>query len=340
MEDDGTCDEVKKRALKRLFRPDKDGALTLLAFVHSCDSLYRRLRYFLATVNNSASLDKVLEDLLNGVYYFILGLFLLSLLKYNAWSILLSLTSLLVSFSFAFGQTVSRFVQGIILIAMTRPFDLGDRIFLTSSGEVEKGLENAQNGWFVEDITVSSTKLRFARTGEVAYLSNHVLADMRIYNANRSPRACVVIQQILHISVLEKDNLKKFEESLHKFVKERPRQWVEVLTVCVMSVQSDLEQVNLNLGFRHCDSWQSCPRIYTHRAELLQYIQDTAKKLQVAFEVPPPRRILYFAGELDEGAIEGEEGFRRDLLRPQNVRKTSGSERAVSLPSPLSEMGM
>ena len=58
-QDDETYDDVKKRAVRRLFHPDKDGLLTNVAFVQSCDALYRRLRYFLATVNNSASLDKV-----------------------------------------------------------------------------------------------------------------------------------------------------------------------------------------------------------------------------------------------------------------------------------------
>ena len=335
LEENDTYDEVKKRALRRLIHPDKDGALTPLAFVQSCDSLYRRLRYFLATVNNSASLDKVLENLLNALYYFILGLFLLSLLKYNAWSLLLSLTSLLVSFSFAFGQTVSRFVQGIILIAMTRPFDLGDRIFLTSAGEIEKGTENSQNGWFVEDITISSTKLRFARTGEVAYLSNHVLTDMRIYNANRSPNATVFIQHVLHIAILDKDNLKKFKQAMMKFVKERPRQWIELSAICVVRVDSDMEQVSLNLSFRHRESWQSCPRVYMHRAELLQYIHDTGRKLRVVFETPPPRRVLYYGGDLDKGAVVEEEGHRKDLLSPQNVREPlTGHHRAASLPLP------
>ena len=63
---------------------------------------------------------------------------------------------------------------------------------------------------------------------------------------------------MLHIAILDKDNLKKFEEALRKFVKERPRWWVELLTVCVAKVDYDAEQVLLNLSIRHRDSWQSC----------------------------------------------------------------------------------
>ena len=233
LEEDDSFDEVKNSALRRVFHPDADNKLTLIAFVQSCDSLYRRLRFFLATVENSASLDNVLENVVNCLYYFVLALFLMSLLNYNAWSLLLSMTSLLVSFSFAFGQTVSKYVQGIILIAITRPFDLGDRIFLTPASDVERNFENVATSYFVEDITLSTTKLRYARTGEIAYLSNYLLADMRIYNCNRSPNASVVILQMLHISILDRDNLAQFEKALRRFVDERPRTWVEVLMVSV-----------------------------------------------------------------------------------------------------------
>ena len=166
---------------------------------------------------------------------------------------------------------------------------------------------------------------------------------MRIYNANRSPQATVVIQPILHIAVLDKDNLKKFEERLRKFVKERPRMWVELSMVCVVKIDSDMEQVFLNLVFKHRDSWQSCARIYMHKAELLTYIQHTCKKLQIVFETPAPRRVLYYGGHLDEGAVDGEgDNHRKDLLRPQNVRSQSFSHERThsssSVPSPLAQM--
>eukprot|EP00977_Amphora_coffeiformis_P011524 scaffold2767_cov177-Amphora_coffeaeformis.AAC.98 len=345
LQDDESYDVVKKRAIRRLFHPDKDGSLTMLAFVQSCDTLYRRLRYFVATVNNSASLDNVLENVFNSFFYFVLALLLLSLMNFNAWSLLVSMTSLLVSFSFAFGNTVSKYVQGVILIAVTRPFDLGDRIFLTSVGDVEKGFENAQNGWFVEDITLSATKLRFARTGEIAYLANNLLADMRIYNANRSPNANVVLIQMFHISILDKDNLKKFEEALRKFVEDRPRMWVELSLVVLVRIDNDMEQVFVQFVFRHRDSWQNVGRIYVHKAELLRFIQDTSKRLKIIFESPPPRRVLYYGGDLDQGAIVGEEDHRKDLLRAQNVRSNSGgfSHRPTastgSLPPPYNQMG-
>jgi hypothetical protein len=140
VQDDGNTTDPKKRAaLRKLFRPDAEESLSLLMFVTSCDSVYRRLRYFRASVENGTILDQTLEGIFRGFYYLVLSLVLLSILQVNVWSLLLSITSLLVSLSFAFGNVASSYVQGIMLITVSRPFDLGDRIFLMSPGTPETG---------------------------------------------------------------------------------------------------------------------------------------------------------------------------------------------------------
>lgn len=147
-DDDGAVDQAKRSAIRRLFRPDASDELTHLAFIQSCDSVYKRLRYFRASVDNASVIDNVLEGIVNGFFYFVLALILLSLLQFNPWTLLVSITSLLVSVSFALGPSVSKYVEGVLLIAVRRyvcivcrrigrhliasrrPYDLGDRIFM------------------------------------------------------------------------------------------------------------------------------------------------------------------------------------------------------------------
>lgn len=330
LREDDTYDPIKRKSLRRIFQPDVNNTLTLLQFVQSCDTIYRRLRYFLATVNNSAALDKVLENVFNCLYIFVMALFLLSLMNYNAWSLLVSMTSLLVSFSFAFGQTVSSYVQGIILIAVTRPFDLGDRIFLTPASDVPKELENAAHSYFVEDITLSTTKLRYAKTGEVAYLGNHLMADMKIYNGNRSPNATITFPHMFHIAILEKERMGLFEKSLSDYVRQHPRRWVSMLLFRVDKIDNDMEQVFLQMSFQHRESWQNAPRVFLHRSDLILFIYETARRMKVAFESPPPRRVIYHGGDLDQGTVESEADHRTDLLRPANVITNSSRQRSAS----------
>jgi Mechanosensitive ion channel len=58
--------------------------------------------------------------------------------------------------------------------------------------------------WFVEDINLSTTTLRFARTNEVSTVNSYAIAGSKIINCNRSPGALVVFNIILHVSYIPK----------------------------------------------------------------------------------------------------------------------------------------
>jgi len=147
-DDFGATDETKMKRLKRLFPPDASNELSLLAFCQSCDAVYKKLRFFRASVSNSSAIDTALEGIVDGVFWFVLSLLLLSIMNFNPWPILVSITSLLVSVSFALGSSVSKYVEGVLLIAVRRPFDLGDRIIISEASQVDT--TNAGLSWFVE----------------------------------------------------------------------------------------------------------------------------------------------------------------------------------------------
>jgi hypothetical protein len=109
--EDGTEDKVKKRAIRNLFRPDADGHLSLLSFVQSCDTVYRRIRYFRASVGNASVIDHVLESIIDIVFYFCLGLIVMSLLNFNPWPLLVSMSTLMVAGSFAIGPTCAKAIE-------------------------------------------------------------------------------------------------------------------------------------------------------------------------------------------------------------------------------------
>ena len=127
LEDDGVTENLaKKRKIRKLFTPDRSGGLPLLAFIQAVDKAYKRLVFLRASLKNSYLLDGVLERLANGLFYFVLVLFVSSLMELNPWALMVSFTSILVSVSFALGSSLSRYVEGVLLIAVRRPFDLGE----------------------------------------------------------------------------------------------------------------------------------------------------------------------------------------------------------------------
>jgi hypothetical protein len=109
--DDGSEDQEKKTLLKYLFRADARGDITIIAFVQSCDFVYRQLRYFRASVGNAKVIDKQAEIIINAAFRFLLFLFIISMLKFNPWTLLVSMSTLLVTASFAVGPSCAKAIE-------------------------------------------------------------------------------------------------------------------------------------------------------------------------------------------------------------------------------------
>jgi len=73
----------KTNALRRLFRPNSEDVVTELAFVSSCDAVYRRLRYFYASVANAVVLDSLIMRFFDIALGIVVLLAVLLILRFN-----------------------------------------------------------------------------------------------------------------------------------------------------------------------------------------------------------------------------------------------------------------
>ena len=171
----------KAKALIKLFRPERSGFLTKLDFVSSIDDVYKDLRLFRASLANSSSIDDVFAMFINLFFYIVQVLIVLVILGYRQWGPIGSAFAFFFSFAFMFGPASSKLFEGILLIFVRRPYDIGDKISLS---EPNKDTNTAGSSmWFVENVTVFTTTVRYASTNEVATYSNGSLARLRIANA-------------------------------------------------------------------------------------------------------------------------------------------------------------
>lgn len=111
LNDDGAEEKLRKRAYGNLLKPDFQNNVNIVSFVQCCDNVYKKLRYFRASVGNSSVIDHVLENIIDGVFYFALGLIVLDLLNLNPWPLLVSTSTLLVAGSFAVGPSCAKAVE-------------------------------------------------------------------------------------------------------------------------------------------------------------------------------------------------------------------------------------
>ena len=317
LDKDGKEDVAKLNFLRKRFRPDAANNLSLFAFVQSCDTIYKKLRFFKASFDNASVISNVLERIINALFFFLLLLVLLALVKVNPSTVLLPATSVLVSLSFALGASISKYVEGIFLIAVRRPYDLGDRIFFSAAEGLLPEPSVTSKSWFVEDISLTTTTLRYSRTNEVSTVPNWAIASSRIVNCNKSQLAAIFIEQNMHVSILDDGNLTAFRAKLDQYVSDRPRHWHSVSSCRHVDFDAASEKVRMVISVRHRNSWQDASRIKTHRADLARFVHDISKAMNIHYDEPPPQQVLYYGGALREGGLTN--GYKRDLLGASNI---------------------
>ena len=223
--------------LIRLFRPDRDGKISLLDFVKSVDSVYKEARLLRASVRNSEKIDRAFENAINVVFYLMVACVVLSQIGFDPLALFLSLSSIILAFAFMIGSASSKMFEGWLFILLRRPYDIGDRIHV-SDPESDTSA-NGSAGWIVKDVNLFSTTAIFATTNERATLSNGSLANSRIINMARSPNAVGYIYFKFATGV-PYERVQIFEKALTQFIKDRPREWVGILGFRATQVMADL----------------------------------------------------------------------------------------------------
>jgi small-conductance mechanosensitive channel len=168
-DDDGELNEERAQLFLKVFMPDKDDNITQLAFVQNVDTVYKNLKFLRASIMNSSKIDSVLEDVFDVAFYAILTIIIMTLLGLNPWPLLVSFSTVLVSFAFAFGPSAAKWIEGTLMIAVRRPYgellkvridiiefhhilslhlaDIGDRITLISGDSIT--IPTSSDAWLV-----------------------------------------------------------------------------------------------------------------------------------------------------------------------------------------------
>lgn len=113
----GALDEARVTDLIRVFRPDADGNVTLLDFARSVDVVYKDLRMLRASITNSQKIDRSIKTVINIVFYGILVVVILSQTGYDPLQIFLSLSGIVIAFSFMIRGASSAYfeVSGLLV---------------------------------------------------------------------------------------------------------------------------------------------------------------------------------------------------------------------------------
>eukprot|EP00814_Leptocylindrus_danicus_P010449 CAMPEP_0116027486 /NCGR_PEP_ID=MMETSP0321-20121206/14680_1 /TAXON_ID=163516 /ORGANISM="Leptocylindrus danicus var. danicus, Strain B650" /LENGTH=437 /DNA_ID=CAMNT_0003500895 /DNA_START=56 /DNA_END=1371 /DNA_ORIENTATION=+ len=281
-------DESQAKTLVKVFQCDLSGYVSETDsetdFIQGCDNVYKQLRLLYAALKNSQRLDYVLENIINCIFFTILTFVLLSVVGIDPFSVLLSFTTIFLSFTFAFGATAAKYTEGIVLIATVALAD-------PNSPSDPSGTAT----WFVEDLNLFFTTLRYAATNEIATVSNSALANARIINCARSKGASIIYPLKFGIAT-ENRTIEIFKTTVEKYVNDRPSKWEEFSAMRCGRIEPDLGFVEYTLIVKHQKGWQDTGPIMDDKAELVTFCLEVAKSLGMRYEAPPMPVHLNMAG--------------------------------------------
>jgi small-conductance mechanosensitive channel len=291
---DGTFDERKAKNLVRLFRPDKYDEVSLLHFVASCDNVYKKLRYLRASVGNSTQIDGVLENIANGVFFFFLGLMVLSILNMNPWTLLVSMSTVLVSFAFALGPSAAKLIEGMIMIAIRRPFDLGDRISIVDSTGPPDNSDDPgyHDTWLVEDVNLFTTTLRLSRTNEISSINNGSIANTRIVNHGRSHNALVNITLLVKIETTS-DRIELLKQAIEQYIRNKPRVWSSLINFMVKGIDTAAGYVAYTVRIQNVKSWQDLLPVLQAKGDLEKFCNEILTQLDIIWDTNVTTNSVY-----------------------------------------------
>ena len=273
--DDDTIDQDKAKDLVKLFRPNREGLLSILDFTKSVDSVYKEFRMLSASIQNSSQIDRAFENMFNVGFYITLVTIVMSVLGLNPLALFLSLSSVILAFAFMIGSASSKYFEGVLFILVRRPYGIGDRIHV-SDVEENTSIEGSL-GWVVEHVTLFETIATWTPTQERCSLSNGSLANSRIINAARSPQPQFHLFLKFHIDE-PYEKILIFKSAIEEFMRARPREWLALNGFRASRVVADQGYVEYVIAIQYvlslfeCSAWMQCfYRGVTHASSFYLY---------------------------------------------------------------------
>jgi small-conductance mechanosensitive channel len=200
-----------------LFDSEGVGEITLQVFIESAGRLMDDLNALKASLDGSnQSAVAAVSSLVNVVFFVMFCFGLIFVFDLNPASVIVPLGTVFVSASFAIGPTLANVISSIILVLITRPFDVGDRLY---ASDILEGKELL----LVQRIELLSTT--FTRSNNRLLTSpNWKLLSMNIENLRRSPNVVAKLEFSIPFETSARQ-LENVRLRLDHYIKANTNEW-------------------------------------------------------------------------------------------------------------------
>ena len=173
----------------------------------------------------------------------------------------------------------------MLLILVRRPYDIGDRVCFLEPNAAVDNLGPPSGGWIVESVDLYTTTCRLGTTREYATFTNGSLANSRILNLKRSEKPNVYMNLKFTMNVTQKQ-LDEFRKRIIEFIKDRPREWIKVVSLRCTHVETEHQYLKYVLIVQHRESWQSYATIQISKGDIYIFALHLQKELKMEYVAP------------------------------------------------------
>lgn len=266
--------EEQAREAFSLFDKDNNGDIEKSEMREAVQRIYRERRALATSLKdmNSAlqKLDMVLMFLGLIIVIFI---WLLIFSPTSTVSNLVPVSTVVVAFSFVFGNSAKNIFESMIFIFATHPYDVGDLVCIDDT-------------WmFVKEFGMISTVFN-TTVNQIVVAPNALLASSKyIHNARRSGNQWEVTNvQMGFDTALQ--TIDEFRRRLRAYVKENDREWGGGLDVNYSSITNQ-NSVELTIAMEHKGNWQDWGARWNRRTKLMRQVKLVAEQLGIEYSLPP-----------------------------------------------------
>lgn len=265
------------------------GVVTLKDCIKGVESIFLERRNLANTLKDSRNINKTLETLIGIIIHVLFIFFYLLIFQADVSNIWVSLSGIIIGFSFIFSKTVADIFDNVVFLFGTHPYSIGDLLLVNDEQMV------------VQEITLNFTQCKTV-TNRTLWMPNQVLIKSPFTNLSTSGNFFEIIMVYVDMDTARKKPglLSILQEKLRDAVKEHASEFGQTLRA-----NYEVSEAPLKLGikvvyeFSHAGTdFERCSKargvLYTVIGEVLsdQEVEyswpDTKQGVSTPHHHPPP----------------------------------------------------
>lgn len=193
-------------------------------------------------------------------------------------SVVASVGTLLLGLSFFFGSSAKNLFESVIFIFATRPYNVGDRVYIDDMNLVVKEIH-----------ILSTTFLR--SDGQLIYAPNSNLQQKYIHNIRRSPPQSEGVEAYVGFETTP-EQIEALELKMNRFLEYNSRDFNGTSQLFATEV-IDANKIKLVVFITHRSNWQDSGKRWVRRNKFIRNFKENMTALNIMYSLPMGIHTIY-----------------------------------------------